>query len=489
MSGIHSKGDEAANGKRKHNGANGRRRANNTGTVERRGARWLARWYEYTPQGRRVRKSETLFQTVEVVRRETDADGSTREIVEYEIGRDSAGRPIPVANARDARRELARRLEKSGALITRENEIRRYESKLENLKGEAVRIVDAMPAMRLADAFEAFAASPLRPKRSGAATMSRYEGQTARLVRWMAERHPEVVEVRQVSREIAAEFLSDIDAGLSGNSYNKYVSLFRLIWRVIGSDARCVGNPWGDVARAHQPKCNGRRALTVEELARVCGGLTGELRLLFALGLYTGLRLGDCALLEWGAIDLARHMITTTPRKTAKAGRAVAIPIHPALFAMLAEIPAKLRRGCLLPETAATYRHDASVLSKKIRATFEAAGIKTAREVDGYARNVAEVGFHSLRHSFVSIMGNAGVSLAVVQSIVGHGNPEMTKHYFHVQQSALAAAVGKIPALTDGETPQGEANGGGDRLTAFRAAWLALTDAERKMARTWVKRH
>lgn len=489
MSGENSKGDETANGKRRHNGASGRRRANNTGTVEQRGARWLARWYEYTPQGRRVRKSEMLMQTVERIRRETAADGSTREVVEYEIKRDADGRPVPVSNIQDARRELARRLEKSGALITRENEIRRYQSKLADLRGEAARIVDAMPAMKLADVFEAFAASPSRPKRSGQATMHRYEGQVARLVRWMAERHPEAVEVRQVSREIAAEFLADIGADLSGNSYNKYVSLFKLIWRVVGSEARCAINPWQDVTREHQPKCNGRRALTVEELTRVCGGLTGEMRLLFALGLYTGLRLGDCALLEWGAVDLARRIITTVPRKTAKTALAVTIPLHPALFAMLAEIPAKLRHGYLLPDTAAIYNHDNSKLSEKIRAIFEAAGIQTAREVDGYARKVTEVGFHSLRHSFVSIMGNAGVSLAVVQSIVGHGNPEMTKHYFHVQQSALAAAVGNLPTLTNGETPQGETKDGDERLAAFQAAWLALSDAERKRARKWIDKH
>ena len=33
--------------------------------------------------------------------------------------------------------------------------------------------------------------------------------------------------------------------------------------------------------------------------------------------IYTGLRLGDCALLEWGHIDLARGFISVIPRKTA----------------------------------------------------------------------------------------------------------------------------------------------------------------------------
>lgn len=53
-------------------------------------------------------------------------------------------------------------------------------------------------------------------------------------------------------------------------------------------------------------------------MARVCGSVTGEMRLLFAVGIYTGLRLGDCAMMEWGSIDLGRNRIMTIPRKTAR---------------------------------------------------------------------------------------------------------------------------------------------------------------------------
>ena len=49
------KGDKA-----RANGANGRRRANNTGTLEKRGDKWRARWVVYTPQGKCIRKSKTI---------------------------------------------------------------------------------------------------------------------------------------------------------------------------------------------------------------------------------------------------------------------------------------------------------------------------------------------------------------------------------------------------------------------------------------------
>ncbi len=56
-----------------------------------------------------------------------------------------------------------------------------------------------------------------------------------------------------------------------------------------------------------------------------------------------------------------------------------------------------------------------------------------------------DVSFHSLRHTFVSLAANAGVPLAIVQAIVGHSNPAMTRHYFHESTDALKNAVATLP--------------------------------------------
>ena len=320
-------------------------------------------------------------------------------------------------------------------------------ARLDGAKAELARIEAANPALRLADMFAAFRANPNRPQ-GGARTLGGYEAQAARFVAWMAAHYPAAVEMRHVTRPMAAAFLADLATTFSANTYNKYVSLLRLVWRTVGRAARCASNPWEGVRRKVLPKTNGRRALTVDELRRVCAPLAGEMRLLFALGLYTGLRLGDCALLDWGAVDMARRVIVTMPRKTARTGREVEIPLHGELYALLAETPEAERRGYVLPDTAETYRRDDSLLAKGIRAAFGRAGIETRGKVEGYAHAVARVGFHSLRHSFVSLMGNAGAPLALVQSIVGHSNPMMTAHYFHARTDALAQAVAALPDVT-----------------------------------------
>jgi integrase len=195
-------------------------------------------------------------------------------------------------------------------------------------------------------------------------------------------------------------------------------------------------------------------------------------------------------MMDWGSVDLVRRVIITIPRKTARTGREVEIPIHPVLFAILTETPSYRRKGRVLPETASTYARDGSAVSKQIQAIFERAGIETVKTAAGYSRNVAVVGFHSLRHSFVSMMGNAGAPLALVQSIVGHQNPMMTAHYFHAKTDALSNAVNALPALM-GETvdfpseppPQMDS----PRLAAFRSLWAEMDAEERTKAKKWIE--
>ncbi len=51
---------------------------------------------------------------------------------------------------------------------------------------------------------------------------------------------------------------------------------------------------------------------------------------------------------------------------------------------------------------------------------------------------------HCCRHTYVSQMQALGVDLATIQSIVGHADVDMTKHYLHVQDSIREAAIEKF---------------------------------------------
>ncbi|MGO8927358.1 MAG: tyrosine-type recombinase/integrase [Limisphaerales bacterium] len=54
---------------------------------------------------------------------------------------------------------------------------------------------------------------------------------------------------------------------------------------------------------------------------------------------------------------------------------------------------------------------------------------------------MVERGFHSLRHSFVSICREAGVPMSTVQASAGHSSPCMRQVCTHASEGAAARAV------------------------------------------------
>jgi hypothetical protein len=117
---------------------------------------------------------------------------------------------------------------------------------------------------------------------------------------------------------------------------------------------------------------------------------------------------------------------------------------------MLSETPDGDRTEYVLPETSALYAKDPQALSRMIQDHFTACGVRTVKPGTGEGTDkwaVAEVGFHSLRHTFVSLCRQSNAPLSVVEAIVGHSNPAMTRHSAHVSELAAASAVHALPAI------------------------------------------
>ncbi len=290
----------------------------------------------------------------------------------------------------------------------------------------------------VADAWRKFVDSPARPD-SGPSTLKQYSAEWRRFALWLAQHCPDVKSLAAVGDRQAQAYASTF-AGAAGSTFNQHIGLLALMWRVL----QVPSSPWGGIRR-RRAAATGRRELTVDELRAICAAAPGELRTLFALGIYTGMRLGDCCLLHWGEVDLVRGMIRRIPLKTARrSGRPVIIPIHPALRAVLG---ASRRAGFIMPGLAKIYQRDRAELSHQVGKVFQAAGIETGTPEPG-RRTAVVVGFHSLRHTFVSMCRAAGAPLAVVESLVGHSSPAMTRHYTHTGEDAAAAAVGLLPEIT-----------------------------------------
>jgi integrase len=376
-------------------------------------------------------------------------------------------------NKDDAQTELARIMQPF-VVGDQIKVLEHVKGELEGRKGELARLEDERnPPLRVVDAWVRFTDANNRPD-SGPVTLRGYESHFSQFENWLEGQHPNLKTLRDVSKAIAGEYATHLTKrGLSANRFNKHIRLLELLFRVLKDAARTNGepNPWTDIQRKRQI-AEGRRELTVEELRTVCEAATGELRTLLAIGIYTGLRLGDCSTLRWGEVDLVRNLIKRIPRKTGRRNpKPVMIPIHPTLKAILSEVREAQQAGqaYVLPDTAALYGCSPERLTNGIREHFEKCGIQVHKPGTGFEsvqgedgkqheehtgkRAVVEVGFHSLRHTFVSLCRQSGAPLAVVEAVVGHSNPAMTRHYTHVSELAAGQAVGLLPSVLGKDMP------------------------------------
>ena len=308
------------------------------------------------------------------------------------------------------------------------------------------------PAATLAGAWKMFEGldKEARPD-PGPATLAQYKGHWSAFVEWMAENAPSVSTLPAVRDEHAKRFISGLNTqGLSAARVNKYKRFLKMFFRVMVAGGE---NPFAGIQTNKLVVQAAKQPFTVEELRKIVDQAEGEMRTLYLLGAGTGLRLGDCCTLMWGEVDLARRLVVRVPRKTARKGVAVKIGMPLWLTAHLETLP---RRGpYVLPGLAAEY--DAGrvpEISRRIQAHLEACGIQTTKPGTGGdtgRRAVILKGFHSFRHSYVSLNADAGTPQATMQKLVGHGSPMMTLHYLTPTDGMVLKAADALPALLTGE--------------------------------------
>ena len=340
------------------------------------------------------------------------------------------------------------------------------------------------PDMTLKLAWNAFERSPRRDDCSES-TLKQYGYKWGQFLKWIECEHPAKMTLRDVDSKTAEDYMASLNHGkIAPATYNFNLMALKYVFNVLKDDARLAVNPWEGVKRKIKIS-NTRRELTVDELKKVCQSATGELRVLLCIGVYTGLRLGDCATLRWCEVDMRRNLIRRVPNKISRKNpKTITIPIHPVLHDTLAETPGSERGEFVLPKTADIYLNGSPpIISRAIQKHFKSCGIKTTRP-STTNRAIVEVGFHSLRHTFVSICRESGAALSVVESLVGHNSVDMTRYYTHTSELAAANAIALLPAVTgDMDSPRPATRTPAQILRDVRAIAKSMTVANLKTKR------
>ncbi len=308
--------------------------------------------------------------------------------------------------------------------------------------------------LAMVDVWDRWCIMPNRSKYGapGESTLAGYKAIWSRFSKWATEQ--ELLHLHEVTVGHAETYMGLVQAtGVTERTFAAHLKFLRSLFRVMKNQAGIIENPFEGNLVVPKLQTQSREAFSEAELKTIFAKISGDWRYMVGIGLFTGLRLKDVVYLKWS--DIA-DSITVTPAKVKRRkgkNAKVSIPIHPALKDLLAELRKSANgkeSGYLFPSMVAQYIKARSEVSNAFHTILEKeCGISPTAEKDPDVkrkRRASSKGFHSLRHTFVSMCGENGVPQHVAQALVGHSNPEMTQAYSHATSSQAQQAINRLPS-------------------------------------------
>ena len=264
-----------------------------------------------------------------------------------------------------------------------------------------------------------------------------------------ADNHLETV----TSEDIRAYRDSMIKNNRTGKTANHKIKTLRSIFGDAVKASALVHNPAASVKQVSEDDSTSREPFTSEEIAQLIKAAPiPEWKGIILFGAFAGLRLTDCAKLKAGNIDLERGIVRLKPRKTERKGQILEIPLHPELISFFQDHPpSPFPATDLFPSLSKVSASGRNGLSARFKGIMEEAKVSrgvTRRTEDGAARETAARSFHSLRHSFTSMLANAQVSEEIRQKMTGHTESTTHQIYTHLELETLREGVERIPTLS-----------------------------------------
>lgn len=268
--------------------------------------------------------------------------------------------------------------------------------------------------------------------------------------------------LNEVTHESIVEVLNIAKASIGATTrrhlhgtMKKYFEMARKRRIISESPVEFVDRP-----RASTPKA---KRLTGAEVSRYMQAIKGDaFEAAFLLAILSGMRQGEILGLRWANVDLQQQKIDVAtslalgpngtsrlgPTKTVSSTRTIAIngEIVDALTRRkTAQAKSRLLAG---PEWNQKVSHLDDFIANDLVFTNEM-GFSLSRT--NFTRThhgkiirkagVRSITFHELRHTFVSLHHDIGTKVEVVQTVVGHASPEMTKGVYTHSDEDIELAI------------------------------------------------
>jgi integrase len=169
------------------------------------------------------------------------------------------------------------------------------------------------------------------------------------------------------------------------------------------------------------------------ETARLLDGFVDpRWRVMAVCAVRAGLRMGELIGLRWEDVDFERRQLSV--RRSIVRGVVAApksnkerhLPMTQDLSTALASL--KTKRG---------YVFQQALTGEPMTRGMTDRALKTACKRSG----VRMIGWHVLRHTFASQLATSGISIRIIQELLGHSDMKMTLRYAHLAPSALREAI------------------------------------------------
>lgn len=277
-----------------------------------------------------------------------------------------------------------------------------------------------------------------------------YKHYIEEFVEWCKKNYGSLA-VGEVTPSIAIAYITEIRnrPGAPASKNERHLAV-KMLFQSFDEGQGVIENPFDKIKRLPNRGVS-REIFTQHELQLIGEKAEGYVLDLCLTALYTGLRRGDICHLRWSSVSPDCQWIHLTMSKTS---RPVDIPVMPRLREHLLSLP---REGeYVFPTLYDLYENHPATLSQSVKHFLNEIGITgTRRNVEGYARQMSMKDVHSFRHTFVYLAACNNIPLPVVQSIVGHASPAMTRIYMdHANQADKQRYMAAMPDLLSGAPAQ-----------------------------------
>ena len=250
--------------------------------------------------------------------------------------------------------------------------------------------------------------------------------------------------------ELTAEHIITLLTQMRQNGYaagtsNRVVVILRYVynlaakWKVLGG----ASNPTNGIEMGQETQLS--RFLTREEAQQLVAAIADDENRTAAnsilLLMLTGARRNEVTYAKWDHVLWNERNLFVPLSKSGKPRR---IALCASAITLLRSIQRVEGNDYIFPSPV-TGRPSASLWFpwRRIRAR---AGLEDVR-------------LHDLRHSFASFLVNEGVSLYVVQALLGHANARTTQRYAHLASDTLTDATEIVDGIVTAQPPIGAAMG------------------------------